>query len=165
MRKPVRITIISLSSLLVLVAIAFLAAALYVGKFQLSEYQYFVEHFPYDKNVGRVEDSETAKKVAKELWIERFPAVYGENENPFKGRIAVSYYDAENECWHVTCVFIEVPGLVDRGGSGTMIKKDGEVLAVWHYHVGIGEPQPDATRENPPPGLHENGVILLWIAE
>jgi len=133
MKKPVRITIISLSSLLALVAIAFLAASLHVGKFQLSEYQYYVEHFPYDKNVGRVEDSATAKKVAKELWIERFPNLYGETDNPFKGMMAVTYYDAENECWYITCIFIEVPGLVDGGGPGTMIKKDGEVLAVWHY--------------------------------
>jgi len=133
MRKPVKIAIISLSSLLALVAIAFLAVSLYVGKFQLSEYQDCVERFPYDKNVGGVEDSATAKKVAKELWVECYSTVNGKPNNPVEGLVLTACYDAENECWHVSGFFIEVPGLVEKGEPHALIKKDGEALVVWHY--------------------------------
>lgn len=41
-----------------------------VGNFDLSKYQWEIKTFPSDKNVGQVEDKNTATEKAKSLWLE-----------------------------------------------------------------------------------------------
>ena len=45
-----------------------------VGNFDLSKYQWEIKTFPSDKNVGQVEDKNTATEKAKSLWLEKYGA-------------------------------------------------------------------------------------------
>ena len=100
-----------------------------VGDFQLSDYQWAIDSFPYDRNVGSVETSAVAIEKAKELWMERFGEINGKPNNPINGRKIEVSYNAESECWHVNGT---LPPRVFGGVPHALIQKDGKVLAVWH---------------------------------
>lgn len=99
-----------------------------VKTFALSSYQQEIEAFPSDKNVGQIDDADTAVEKAKELWIDAFSAV---GEKPYqpaaREKIEVSY-DANEECWHVNDI---APTNAFGGVSHAIIQKSGEVVAVW----------------------------------
>lgn len=99
-----------------------------VGEFDLTKYQWEIENFPSDKNVGQVNDSNTAIEKAKELWIERFNTVGGKPYNPINGRKIEVSYDFEKECWHINGT---LPSNVDGAVPQGLIQKDGKVLAIW----------------------------------
>ena len=101
-----------------------------LGNFNLadSQYQWGIENFPSNKNVGPTENAETAVKKAKNLWIEDLSMWVGKNRNPINGRAIEVSYDSKNECWHVNGTLApNVWGSVPN----VLIKKDGTVLAVW----------------------------------
>jgi hypothetical protein len=104
----------------------------YIGSFHLSEYQRDIDSFPMERNVGNVEDYLTAAERAKEIWIEIFGTESnGEPRDPTRGRPVLVYYDADNECWLVRGTLPPNPNLLG-GAPYTIIRSDGEVLAVWH---------------------------------
>ena len=93
-----------------------------INSFDLSSYQWEIENFPYDKNVGKVENKDVAIEKAIELWSEK----YGDrffNENEFD----VSY-NSKDSCWHIR-------GILNPNQLGGMphaiIRESGEVVAVW----------------------------------
>jgi hypothetical protein len=104
----------------------------YIGSFHLSEHQRDIDSFPLERNVGNMEDCLTAAERAKEIWIEVFGTEFnGEPRDPTRGRPVVVYYDDDNECWLVCGTLPPNPFLLG-GVPYTIIRSDGEVLAVWH---------------------------------
>ena len=100
-----------------------------VKTFALLSYQQEIEAFPSDKNVGQIDDADTAVEKAKELWIDAFSAV---GEKPYqpaaRGKIEVSY-DSDEECWHINGTL--KPDTLG-GVPHAIIRKNGNVIAVWH---------------------------------
>ena len=92
-----------------------------VGVFAITEYQWEIENFPVDKNVGQVNDKNVGIEKAKYLWLEK----YGISINERK--IEVSY-DFKEECWHIYGI---LPPNTLGGVPHSIIRKSGEVLAVW----------------------------------
>lgn len=100
-----------------------------VGTFELTKYQWEIENFPSDKNVGQVNDSDTAIEKAKELWIEEFSVIDGKPYNPINGRKIEVSYDSDEECWHINGTL--KPDTLG-GVPHAIIRKNGNVIAVWH---------------------------------
>jgi hypothetical protein len=99
-----------------------------IGQFDLAQYQWEIETFPSDENVGQVNDANTAIEKAKELWIEKFSIIGGQSYNPINGiKIEVSY-DSDSDCWHINST---QPSNVLGGVLHAIIRKNGEVVAVW----------------------------------
>jgi hypothetical protein len=92
-----------------------------VGTFELEDFQWHIENFPSDKNVGAVDDAETAIKIAKELWIEEYSKI---RDAPIK-----VFFDKKNDCWYVCGT---LPKNMLGGVPHALIQKDGTVIAVWH---------------------------------
>ena len=92
-----------------------------VGKFTLAEYQWEIENFPSDKNVGKVDDENTAMEKAKELWLEK----YGDTDEK---KVNIEY-DSESRCWHV-CGSVSPKKI--GGVPHAIIQRDGKVVAVWY---------------------------------
>ncbi len=100
-----------------------------VGQFDLSNYQWAIDKFPLDKNVGKVDNAETAIEKAKEVWIEKFNTINGETYNPINGKPIKVYFDSKNDCWYLHGA---LPKNWIGGVPGILIKSNGDVLAVWH---------------------------------
>ncbi len=100
-----------------------------VGEFSLVKYQWEIENFSSDKNVGKVDNPSIAIEKAKELWIEKFSAINGQPYNPINGRKIEVSYDSEEECWHINGT---LPPNTLGGVPHAIIRKNGEVVAVWH---------------------------------
>ena len=95
-----------------------------VENFKSSDYQYYIDNFPSEENVGNIIDAKDAIKKAEIIWIK----LYGENikkEKPFK-----VFYDAESEIWLV-CGTLRTNMM---GGVANILIEDGtgKILAVWH---------------------------------
>lgn len=99
-----------------------------VGVFRLSEYQWEIENFPSDKNVGQVHNSKVAIERAKELWLEEYSIINGQHYNPINGRKIEVSFDFTNECWHINGT---LPSNVDGAVPHALIQKNGKVLALW----------------------------------
>ena len=132
MKKKNIVFIVASSILVILVctlALLFNNKSLDIGEFDLANYQWEIETFPSDKNVGEVNDAKIAIEKAKELWIEKFGLINGKPYDPTQGRKVNVSYDAENECWYIN-------GTLPRNWNGgvphALIQKDGKVLAIWH---------------------------------
>lgn len=65
-----------------------------VKTFYLTEYQWEIQTFSTDQNVGEVTDQSIAIKNAKSLWLEKYSV-----DIP-KRKIEIAY-DSKEECWHV----------------------------------------------------------------
>jgi len=94
-----------------------------VGDFKLSDYQSFVNDYPSDKTVEKIDNAAVAKVQAEKVWI----LTYGEDvkeEKPYK----VSY-DSTSKVWLVTG---SLPMFSLGGVAKILIQTDGKVLAVWH---------------------------------
>ena len=101
----------------------------------ISEYLPYIESHPIDKNVGAVDDKETAIEKAKELWVETFSdyynAAYG---RPFDPNSDLEYgtvtcdFDYDHQCWHV---YLRLPPDTYGDGPHAIIREDGQVLDVW----------------------------------
>ena len=99
-----------------------------IGEFRLSDYEWEMETYPSDKNVGPTNDAETAIQKAKELYFEKFGVMNGQPFNPLKNVEITVAYDKYNQCWLVSGTLpVEIDGAVPMA----LIQKDGKVLAVW----------------------------------
>ena len=99
-----------------------------VGEFSLSNHQWAIETFPSDKNVGSIDDANTAIEKSKELWIEKYSVVAGQPNNPINGKPIKVYFDEKNDCWYVHGT---LPSNINGAVPSALIQKDGKVLAVW----------------------------------
>ena len=95
-----------------------------VENFKSSDYQYYIDNFSSEENVGSIIDAKDAIKKSEIIWIK----LYGENikkEKPFK-----VFYDAKSEIWLVQGT---LRSNMMGGGANILIDNDtGKVLAVWH---------------------------------
>lgn len=95
-----------------------------VKGFEFNDYQYYVDNFPSEENVGNIIDAKDAIKKAEKIWIK----LYGESikkEKPYQ-----VFYDENNGIWLIQ-------GTLRSNMKGGVAKiliqnKTGKVLAVWH---------------------------------
>ena len=99
-----------------------------IKEFSLLNFQWEIETFPSDKNVGQVDDANTAIEKAKELWIEKFSVIGGKPYDPVDLRKIEVAYDSTEECWHI---YSTLPKNTLGGVPHAIIRKNGEVIAVW----------------------------------
>lgn len=95
-----------------------------ISSFDLSDYSFEIENYPYDKNVGPVNAREVAIEKFNEIGNEEYGYMY-----PFGERPVYVAYDSKNECWLLQGT------LADETMDGTvpcaLIHCDGTVLALW----------------------------------
>jgi len=91
-------------------------------KFNLKNYDKYVNNYYDGRNIGEVDTEETAIYKAKELWLEK----YGENDTRLGTKVE---FDKKNKCWYIRGT---LPSDTIGGVPHALIKTDGTVLAVWH---------------------------------
>lgn len=95
-----------------------------VKAFKYNDYQYYIDNFPSEENVGNITDAKDAIKKAEKIWIK----LYGENikkEKPYQ-----VFYDENSGIWLVQGTLRTNM----KGGVANIIiqNKTGKILAVWH---------------------------------
>lgn len=129
MNKPkIIITIIAMALIVLCMVFVDLKERLVFAKAcDISNYEWEIENFPYDGNVGPVPDAKTAIVRAKELWLEKYGVINGNSYDPTHGLPVSVAYDAENDCWVVS-------GTLPKNTLGSVpfaiIQGDGTVLAM-----------------------------------
>lgn len=95
-----------------------------VKGFEFNDYQYYVDSFPSEENVGNIIDVKDAIKKAEKIWIK----LYGESikkEKPYQ-----VFYDEDNGIWLIQGT---LQSNMKGGVANILIQnKTGKVLAVWH---------------------------------
>ena len=91
-----------------------------VKTFCLTEYQWEIQTFSTDQNVGEVNEKNVAIEKAKALWLEKYNVDIPEK----KVKVA---YDPKEECWHVYSTLS--PNALG-GVLHAIIQKSGD-LVVW----------------------------------
>lgn len=92
-----------------------------VGIFDLTKYQWEIQTFSTDKNVGEINKKNVAINHAKLLWLEKY------NIDIHEKKIEVDF-DPKEECWHIQST--SSPNTLG-GVLHAIIQKNGDVLAVW----------------------------------
>ena len=95
-----------------------------VKAFNLNEYQYYIDNFPSEENVGNIIDAKDVIKKSEKIWIK----LYGESikkEKPYQ-----VFYDEKNAIWLVQGTL----RFNTKGGTANILiqNETGTVLAVWH---------------------------------
>ena len=95
-----------------------------VKGFEFNDYQYYVDSFPSEENVGNIIDAKDAIKKAEKIWIK----LYGESikkEKPYQ-----VFYDEDNGIWLIQGTLRSNM----KGGVANILiqNKTGKVLAVGH---------------------------------
>ena len=99
-----------------------------IKEFDVLEYQWEIENFSFEKNVGQIDDADTAIEKAKDLWSENYSTVNNQPYDPIKKRKIEVFFDQHNDCWLVKTT---LPSNTKGAVPHTIIEKDGTVLAVW----------------------------------
>ncbi|MBQ7387396.1 MAG: hypothetical protein IJW03_04425 [Clostridia bacterium] len=95
-----------------------------IEPFEVSEYQYYIDNFSSEDNLGKISNSKDLIEKVEAIWIEK----YGEqikNQKPYQ-----VFYDEENGIWLVqgTLRFNMTGGV-----ANILVDNDtGKVLAIWH---------------------------------
>lgn len=126
-KKAFWLTLISFLLIIGVFAIIFIikdkTESFKIKSFELGTYQWAIDNFPDERNVGEITDAEIAIQKAKMLWME-------ENYDLEQVKIEVAYNSSE-ACWHIRAK-TDIPGYVVFGGVyHALIKTDGDVVAVW----------------------------------
>ena len=95
-----------------------------IKTFEVSEYQYYIDNFSSEDNLGFISDSKDLLKKVEAIWIKR----YGKrikNQKPYQ-----VFYDEANGIWLVQGTLrSDMMG----GVANILVDNDtGKVLAVWH---------------------------------
>lgn len=98
-------------------------------EFNLNEYQWAIEEYPSDKIVNVINDSNSAIKEAKKIWLEEFSMINGKKVDPLENIKVLTKYDATNDCWYI---YGKLPKNFMGGVPHAIILSNGEVLALWH---------------------------------
>ncbi len=95
-----------------------------VKGFEFNDYQYYVDSFPSEENVGNIIDAKDAIKKAEKIWIK----LYGESikkEKPYQ-----VFYDENNGIWLVQGT---LRSNMKGGVANILIQNEtGKIVAVWH---------------------------------
>lgn len=95
-----------------------------VKEFELNDYQYYIDNFSSEDNLGNIIDSRDAINKAEIIWIK----LYGESikkEKPYQ-----VFYDKKNGVWLVQGTL----RYNMKGGVANILiqNETGKILAVWH---------------------------------
>ena len=95
-----------------------------IKTFDVSEYQYYIDNYPSEENLGFISDSKDLLKKVEVIWIKQ----YGErikNQKPYQ-----VFYDEANGIW---LVHGTLRSNMMGGVAHILVNNDtGKVLAVWH---------------------------------
>lgn len=95
-----------------------------IKTFEVSEYQYYIENFSSEDNLGFISSSKDLLKKVEVIWIKK----YGErikNQKPYQ-----VFYDEKNGIWLVQGT---LRSNMMGGVANILVDNDtGKVLAVWH---------------------------------
>lgn len=95
-----------------------------IKPFEVSEYQYYIDNFPSEENLGFISDANDLLKKVEAIWVEK----YGErikNEKPYQ-----VFFDEKTGTWLVQGT---LQSNMMGGVANILVKNDtGSVLAVWH---------------------------------
>ena len=95
-----------------------------IKTFEVSEYQYYIDNFSSEDNLGFISDSKELLKKVEVIWIKQ----YGErikNQKPYQ-----VFYDEANGIWLVRGT---LRSNMLGGVANILVDNDtGKVLAVWH---------------------------------
>lgn len=95
-----------------------------IKTFEVSEYQYYIDNFSSEDNLGFISDSKELLKKVEVIWIKQ----YGErikNQKPYQ-----VFYDEANGIW---LVHGTLRSNMLGGVANILVDNDtGKVLAVWH---------------------------------
>ena len=95
-----------------------------IKTFEASEYQYYIDNFSSEDNLGFISDSKELLKKVEVIWIKQ----YGErikNQKPYQ-----VFYDEANGIW---LVHGTLRSNMLGGVANILVDNDtGKVLAVWH---------------------------------
>ena len=95
-----------------------------IKTFEVSEYQYYIDNFLSEDNLGFISDSKELLKKVEVIWIKQ----YGErikNQKPYQ-----VFYDEANGIW---LVHGTLRSNMLGGVANILVDNDtGKVLAVWH---------------------------------
>ena len=95
-----------------------------IKTFEVSEYQYYIDNFSSEDNLGFISDSKDLLKKVEAIWIKR----YGKrikNQKPYQ-----VFYDEANGIWLVQGT---LRSNMMGGVANILVDNDtGKVLAVWH---------------------------------
>ena len=95
-----------------------------IKSFEVSEYQYYIDNFSSEDNLGFISDSKELLKKVEVIWIKQ----YGErikNQKPYQ-----VFYDEANGIW---LVHGTLRSNMMGGVANILVDNDtGKVLAVWH---------------------------------
>lgn len=95
-----------------------------IKPFEVSEYQYYIDNFSSEDNLGSISDSKDLLKKVEVIWIKQ----YGErikNQKPYQ-----VFYDEANGIW---LVHGTLRSNMLGGVANILVDNDtGKVLAVWH---------------------------------
>ena len=95
-----------------------------IKSFEVSEYQYYIDNFSSEDNLGFISDSKELLKKVEVIWIKQ----YGErikNQKPYQ-----VFYDEANGIW---LVHGTLRSNMLGGVANILVDNDtGKVLAVWH---------------------------------
>lgn len=95
-----------------------------IKTFEVSEYQYYIDNFSSEDNLGFISDSKELLKKVEVIWIKQ----YGErikDQKPYQ-----VFYDEANGIW---LVHGTLRSNMMGGVANILVDNDtGKVLAVWH---------------------------------
>ena len=95
-----------------------------IKSFEVSEYQYYIDNFSSEDNLGFISDSKELLKKVEVIWIKQ----YGErikNQKPYQ-----VFYDEANGIW---LVHGTLRSNMMGGVANILVDNDtGKVLAIWH---------------------------------
>ena len=95
-----------------------------IDAFDVSDYNYYIMHFPSEENLGNVSSTDELLEKVEAIWIEE----YGEevkNEKPYQ-----LLYDEKNDVWLVQGT---LPLNMMGGVANILVEGNtGKVLAIWH---------------------------------
>ena len=103
---------------------------IFSGAFDLKDYRWAIDDFPFDEKVGEISDGSVAAEKTKLMWVQEFgdEDQDGVISDPSLGRPVEVYYAESQDCWLVK-------GTLPTGWLGAVpcaiIQGDGTVLALF----------------------------------
>ncbi|MBQ1252589.1 MAG: hypothetical protein IIY02_06705, partial [Firmicutes bacterium] len=95
-----------------------------IKTFEVSEYQYYIDNFPAQDELGDIIDTEDLLKKVETIWIK----IYGEgikSQKPYQ-----VFYDEKNSIW---LVHGTLQSDMMGGVANILVDHDtGKALAIWH---------------------------------
>lgn len=95
-----------------------------IKSFDVNEYQYYINNFSVEDNLGLITDSKDLLKKVEAIWIKTYGR-HVKNQKPYK-----IFYDKENSVW---LVHGTLQSNISGGVAYILVDNNtGDVLAIWH---------------------------------